>query len=1123
LEGPARGVAEAHWPGEFFTGRAAALRALAAWIRDDCGDPVMLVVGRPGSGKSAVLGRVGMLADPTAGDATTTGADPQTVPPPGSVSLSFSARDRTLAQVVSRIGEQAGIATTAVDELLLSLQERRQQMVVILDALNESAEPEVLARELVGRLVDSDPHAGLRLLVGVRRNLLSLIRPAARHVVDLDAPAYFAGEDLVDYSRKLLVSAAAAGAAAPEDCDVDAVARGIARRAGTAFLIAQLTARTLARDPASWDITAPGWERRFPDSVGKAMDAYLARLPDADLARALLLPLVFAEGEGLPPDRTWARLATALGTRVVSEQDVRRLVNESAAAALLEKSGAEAKVRYHLFHEALAEHLRETCPHEQPHDAIATVLIGDVTGDHPDWRRAHPYAREHLATHLARCGRLDGWLLDSGFLRAVAAGPLLRALPSVSSTQARQAAGVYREVTLLLQDHPQWSTSYLELYARQQGHSTLADAWVRTETGRTWAVPWAQCRSAEPHLVVGRHPVEVTALSTLAHRTGLLVVAGDSDGAVTVWDVATGAPVVEPLRLAPGMVNALATVERPDGFLLLAGTDRGLYRAAYDPLWTFVGVERLHPVAVTSLAVPDAADVAVAGDRSGVLRVWSLVSRGLLGVADAAHPQGVSALTECCVDGKTMLLSAGFDGSISTWDVSGGALTHRLTWRLNTSARALALRHRADRVLVVLAASEDGMVRSWPLAAGRQQATVMFADEHAGCAVAFGQVRGRPAFLTGGFLGEVTVWDDSTDGARLWGPMSGHLGVVSALATGRTGGSDWLVSGGEDGYIRGWDLDAADSVRRRPTGHTSEVTDAVVVDRADWSAVVSSGADGTIQTLDPTTGEVLDPVWAAPDRGIRCLATARFPGGPLLLAGGLDGTLVVWDSAGRLLTAPPIQAHSGVLRAIVTDRVSGRDVVITGGDDGVRLWDPVSWDRIDTAVQSDVRTLCTVDVDGRAVLACGGDEGLRLWDLPGRQPIGGPLTPRQQCRAVAAATVGGRPTVVTGGDAGVQLWDPTDGSPVGTPVASDQEILTVTTVRLAGHPVILWGDHNGIGAWSAEQQREITRIKLGFAVRRIAPCAPRAVVVVALHGVFRVDLDLFTDPAWSPQALREQW
>src|SRR5215475_12707922 len=78
LEGPARGVAEAHWPGEFFTGRAAALRALAAWIRDDRGDPVKLVVGQPGSGKSAVLGRVGMLADPAA-DGTTTGADPQSV------------------------------------------------------------------------------------------------------------------------------------------------------------------------------------------------------------------------------------------------------------------------------------------------------------------------------------------------------------------------------------------------------------------------------------------------------------------------------------------------------------------------------------------------------------------------------------------------------------------------------------------------------------------------------------------------------------------------------------------------------------------------------------------------------------------------------------------------------------------------------------------------------------------------------------------------------------------------------------------------------------------------------------------------------------------------------------
>jgi CTP:molybdopterin cytidylyltransferase MocA len=274
--GTARCVAEAHWPGEFFTGRTAALREVARWLGQDGDDPVKLIVGGPGSGKSAVLGRVVMLADPVAGRtaADRAAAHPQAVPLPGSVSLSLSARGWTLAEIVSRIGAQAGIATTAVDELLLILQERHQPMVVVLDALNEAAEPELLARELVGRVVDSGSHVGLRLLVGVRRNMLPAIRPAGGQVLDLDTPTYFAAEDLVDYARKLLRSA---GTPDPDRRRLDEVARGVARRAGTAFLIAQLTARALAQDPASWDTRTPGWEQRFPDSVGKAMDAYLCR------------------------------------------------------------------------------------------------------------------------------------------------------------------------------------------------------------------------------------------------------------------------------------------------------------------------------------------------------------------------------------------------------------------------------------------------------------------------------------------------------------------------------------------------------------------------------------------------------------------------------------------------------------------------------------------------------------------------------------------------------------------------------------------------------------------------------------------------------------------------------
>jgi WD40 repeat protein len=321
-----------------------------------------------------------------------------------------------------------------------------------------------------------------------------------------------------------------------------------------------------------------------------------------------------------------------------------------------------------------------------------------------------------------------------------------------------------------------------------------------------------------------------------------------------------------------------------------------------------------------------------------------------------------------------------------------------------------------------------------------------------------------------------------------------------------------VVSGGEDGYVRSWDLDAA-ATPDAATGHTGEVTDAVILRLGDRAAVVSSSADGAIQALDPDTGAALDLAWAPPDGGIRCLATTPFPAGPALLAGGLDGTLTAWDRAGQVLTAAAVRAHRRVLRAIGTATVSGRDVVITGGDDGVRTWDPTGWQPTGTAVDCDVRTLCTVDTGSRIVLVCGGDDGLRFWDLTAGRPIAGPALRWQQCRSVAGVRVGDRPMVVSGGEAGVQFWDPADGSPSGDPFAADQEVFTVAVVQLAGSPVLLWGDHEGLGIWSIRQHREIVRIKLGFPIRRVVACGSDAVIAVASHGVLRIDLDLAAHPS----------
>ena len=60
----ARGLEVAAQAGWYFTGRQAALAELTGWLTDPAADTRLRVVtGDPGSGKSAVLGRLVTLAD----------------------------------------------------------------------------------------------------------------------------------------------------------------------------------------------------------------------------------------------------------------------------------------------------------------------------------------------------------------------------------------------------------------------------------------------------------------------------------------------------------------------------------------------------------------------------------------------------------------------------------------------------------------------------------------------------------------------------------------------------------------------------------------------------------------------------------------------------------------------------------------------------------------------------------------------------------------------------------------------------------------------------------------------------------------------------------------------------
>jgi hypothetical protein len=380
--------------GWYFTGRVRVLQELAGWLADASrGQPVRVVTGDPGSGKSAVLGRLVTLAHPDGRRkalAVDPGLDRATLPPEGAIDLAVHARQQTSGEVVEWIAAAAEIDAATDDELLRGLAERDAPLTVVVDALDEAADAEKVAG-LLARLAGTGK---VRLLVGTRRSLVSrLIDPSA--ALDLDGPAYLEPGDVVEYVRRCLLLEGDPNTPTPYRGQPDlagTVAEAVAKRAGRSFLVAQLVSLNLVDAHQVVDVTESGWRERFPREVGEAMREYLDRFgADRAKVRDLLVPLAFAEGEGLADEVLWAALASELGTRAYQPQDVAWLLRDTSAPNLLQRTEPDSPnddpdggASWRLFHEALAEYLRDQEAHYSPQEVqrrYVRILLARVTGE----------------------------------------------------------------------------------------------------------------------------------------------------------------------------------------------------------------------------------------------------------------------------------------------------------------------------------------------------------------------------------------------------------------------------------------------------------------------------------------------------------------------------------------------------------------------------------------------------------------------------------------------------------------------------------------------------------------------------------------------------------------------
>jgi WD40 repeat protein len=1126
-----RGVEVAAQAGWYFTGRDAALRELAGQITNPGGDiRLRVVTGNPGSGKSAVLGRLITLAD--TGSATKPPDFPDqadSIPPAGSIAAALLARgkatDELLAEVTASLGIAAG--TGLADALA-----ERPAFTVVVDALDEAADPAAVIDKVIAPLLSAaSPGRGPRLLVATRRyqQLLDSL-PAARVIVDLDQATYYDDLDTARYVAKVLLAEDDPESPTPYRGQPDlarAVAAQVAGIAGRSFLIAQIVARTLARTARALAPAEVANARTQWRDVGAAFDRDLARYGDDALRiRELLTPLAWAQGAGLPRE-LWPSLATALAAegREYVDTDV-AWVLEQTGFYLVETLEHDRSV-YRLYHEQFAEHLRAVHRPRTAHGLVAAALgrhVPTLADGRREWLAATPYIRDHLAAHAARAGALDALACDPGFLLAAEPTRLMPELARVNGRKARNAASAFEAIQHLLPGQPPGQAmAQLDLAARMSGAATLADGISRLPYRRPWTLTWGRWASPDRHVVLGGRADGIRAVVTATLDDVPVAVTADRRGVLRIWDLRTGTALGQPLRRHAGGINAIAVGQAGTTPVAVTGGRDGTVR-----VWDLrTGAARGEPlrghtgqIEAIAIAQMDGTTVAVTGGSDGTVRIWDLLTEAHLRDSRRVHAGGVSSVATGLAGGIPVAATGGSDGTVRVCDLrSGRALTYPMRGHAGR-VFSVAIAEVAGRPVAV-SGGRDGTLRVWDLSTGAARGGPLRGHTSTIFAVATGLLGRTPVAVSCGRDGTVRVWDLRTGTAR-GRPLRGHTGVVFAVSVAQVDGGALAVTGGSDGTVRAWKLPAGrtglgSSRQRRDDGVSAIATGQIKGSRV----AVTGSRDGTLEVLDLLSGTRCGQRARGPSGGVNALATSQVDGVLVAVVGGSDGTVSVWNIGADAARSDPLGGEGCDVEAVTTAEVDGSPVAVTGGRDGmVRLWDLRTRTRRGQPMRGhagEIVSVSSATVNGIPVAVTGGHDGtVRVWDLRSRTQHGHPMRGHPgEVLSIACTTVDGVPVAVTGGrDGTVRFWDLRSGTAYGQPMGGHRGRVTALAVgETGGVLVVVSGDDKGaiLMREIRDEQRCLAHLDALADVRSIAHGGEAGWVTITADG------NLFT---WrgSPQA-----
>jgi eukaryotic-like serine/threonine-protein kinase len=585
------------------------------------------------------------------------------------------------------------------------------------------------------------------------------------------------------------------------------------------------------------------------------------------------------------------------------------------------------------------------------------------------------------------------------------------------------------------------------------------------------------------HLALKTFCGQRSGIQTIAYSPdGQRIATGSVDGAVGVWEVASGRQLFV-LQAHHKMVNSVAY--SPDGQRLVSGSEDG-----QAIVWDAVSGRELARLAdhigeVSSVTFAPNSRQILTGCSDGSARLWAAdTGTNLLTLSNSSWPIYSAAFSP---DGRRVVVGSE-ELATKVWDLT--TRTQSLT--LKGVGQSVAFSPDGQRIIT---GSPDGSARIWDAATGACLFTLSGHKDWI-MSVAFSPDNRR--VVTGSMDQTIKVWEAAT-GSELFS-LKGHIAEVTSVAFSPDG--ERIASGSLDRTVKIWE--AAHSREGLTLEGQQREPLIGLVFSPDGKRVGAACFDGTAKLWDASSGRKLHDL-----RGHtgRVWALAFSPDSRHVATGGDDKTAIVWETA----TGTPLFTLAGHQNTIKGVAFSPDGLRVATCGDSAKVWVISTRSNCLTLTREAVVSIA-FSPDGTRLLTACGEATAKLWDASSGREL---ITFRghtEFVRGIAFSPDGRR--IATGSwDHTGRIWDARSGPTLAILTGHGGRVPFVA-FSPDGNRVLTGSFEQTVRFWKADTGRELLALKaIGNSGAAFSPDGKRIV------SALRVGDDQFIGRIWEAASI----